>query len=99
MALEKEEALGASAHVLKATAPIYPLLENAERPVPTVLAHDKKDTKADLMYRLNRTNDLLNELNQEKKHYETVYKKHKILFNHYILPPHMGFIDCVCLWL
>ena len=32
MALEKEEALGAiaSAHILKATAPIYPLLENAE---------------------------------------------------------------------
>ena len=70
MALEKEEI-----QMLKATAPIYPLLENAERPVAAALARDKNNTKADLMYRLNRTNDLLNELKQEKKHYETVYKK------------------------
>jgi len=73
MALEKEEI-----QMLKATAPIYPLLENAERPVAAALVCDKNNTKADLMYCLNRTNDLLNELKQEKKHYETVYKKYKI---------------------
>ena len=63
MALEKEIQMS------KATAPIYPLLENAER------AQRAANTKADLMYRLNRTNDLLNELKQEKKHYETVYQQ------------------------
>ena len=64
MALEKEEI-----QMSKATAPIYPLLKNVEH---------KNNTKADLIYRLNRTNDILNELKQEKKHYETVYKKYKI---------------------
>jgi len=68
MALEKEEL-----QMLKATAPIY----------PTLLEKNKQTESAaesiDLVYRLNRTNDLLNELNHEKKHYETVYKKYKIL--------------------
>ena len=51
-----------------ATAPMYPILEK------------KNNTgDLDLIYRLNWTNDLLNELKQEKKHYETVYKKYKIL--------------------
>ena len=53
MALEKEEI-----QMSKATAPIYPLLKNVEH---------KNNLKADLIYRLNRTNDILNELKQEKK--------------------------------
>jgi hypothetical protein len=59
---------------MNASAPIYPILEennyNCDR-VPNT------DTKAELLYRLNRTNDILNELKYEKKHYETVYRKYK----------------------
>ncbi len=85
MALEKEEI-----QMLKATAPIYPTLASAASSAAgcasfTAQALEKNkqtDSTAesiDLVYRLNQTNDLLNELNQEKKHYETVYKKYKIL--------------------
>ena len=83
MALEKEEI-----QMLKATAPIYPTLgERSEprslsAPGSAALENNKQTESAaesfDLVYRLNRTNDLLNELKQEKKHYETVYKKYKI---------------------
>ena len=84
MTLEKEEI-----QMLKATAPIYPTLASAASSAAgcagsTAQALEKNkqtDSTAesiDLVYRLSRTNDLLNELNQEKKHYETVYKKYKI---------------------
>lgn len=59
-----------------ATAPMYPLLENNFDPSDQV---SNTDTKAELLYRLNRTNDILNELKHEKKHYETVYRKYKTL--------------------
>lgn len=77
MALEKEET-----QMLKASAPsytaqaLYPLLENKNN---ATLRSSEHTTDLDLVYRLNRINDILNELKQEKKHYETVYKKYKIL--------------------
>jgi hypothetical protein len=73
MALEREEI-----QMLKASAPIYPTLEKNKQTDSTA---DSTAESIDLVYRLNRTNDLLNELKQEKKHYETVYKKYKILHN------------------
>jgi hypothetical protein len=71
MALEKEET-----QMLKASAPsytakaLYPLLENKNN---ATLRSTEYTT--DLVYRLNR----INELKQERKHYETIYKKYKIL--------------------
>ena len=73
MALEKEEI-----QMLKATAPIYPTLGSTAQALEKNKQMDSTAESIDLVYRLNRTNDLLNELNQEKKHYETVYKKYKI---------------------
>jgi hypothetical protein len=64
---------------LKATAPIYPTLGSAVQALEKHKQTDRAAESIDLVYRLSRTNDLLNELNQEKRHYETVYKKYKIL--------------------
>ena len=59
-----------------ASAPIYPIIEEENNYSDRVL---NTETKAELLYRLNRTNDILNELKHEKKHYETVYRKYKTL--------------------
>jgi hypothetical protein len=76
MALENEEN-----KMIKATAPsytaqaLYPLLENKNSACAV-----KHTGDLDLVYCRNRTNDILNELKQEKKHYETVNKKIKNKF-------------------
>ena len=57
MALEKEEI-----KMLEATAPIYPTLGSIVQVLEKNKQTDSTAESFDLVYRLNQTNDLLNEL-------------------------------------
>ena len=51
----------------KPSAPLYPSLTSTSQ------------TEPDAIYRLNRCNAILEELKEEKRHYESTYKKYKTL--------------------
>jgi len=52
----------------KPSAPLYP-----------TLITNTQSNETNTIYRLNRTNAILEELKKEKKHYESTYKKYKLI--------------------
>ncbi len=57
----------------KPSAPLYPSLMDHKNKEPAF------SSEPDSIYRLNRCNAILEELKEEKKHYESTYKKYKRL--------------------